>query len=121
MSGPDYQKWLAGNAIAGGLAAEGRALFTRFGCGGCHRVGPETGGSPVLRAPPLVGLYGSPVPRTDGTVVVADDRYIRDCILVPASRRVASYIDVMPNYSGQLTEDDVIKLVAYIKSLAPER
>ena len=120
MSGPDYQKWLAINATAGGLAAEGRALFTRFGCGGCHNVGLGTGGGTV-HAPPLAGLYGSPVPMTDGTVVVADDRYIRDCILNPGSVHVASYENLMPNFSGQLTEDDVIKLVAYIKSLATAR
>ena len=118
MSGPDYQKWLAATAVAGGLAAEGRALFTRFGCGGCHNVGPGTGGGTV-RAPSLVGLYGSPVPLSDGTVVIADDRYIRDSILNPGAQVVASYENLMPNFSGQLAEEDVIKLIAYIKSLAP--
>jgi len=118
MSGPDYQNWLARNAAAGGLVAEGRELFTRFGCGGCHNVGPGTGGGTV-RAPSLVGVYGSPVPLSDGTVVAADDRYIRDSILDPGAQIVASYQNLMPNFSGQLSEEDVLKLIAYIKSLAP--
>jgi len=117
MSGPDFQSWLAENGTSGGLAGEGRALFTRFGCGGCHNVGPGTGGGTV-RAPSLVGLYGSPVPLADGRVVIADDRYIRDCILDPGAQIVASYEPLMPNFSSQLSEEDVVKLIAYIKSLA---
>lgn len=120
MSDPDYQKWLAENGTSGGLAAEGRTLFTHFGCGGCHNVGPGTGGGTV-RAPPLVGLYGSPVPLSDGTVVIADDRYIRDSILDPGAQIVASYQNLMPDFSSQLSEEDVVKLIAYIKSLAPGR
>ncbi len=118
MSGPDYQKWLSRNGTAGGLVAEGRALFTKFGCGGCHNVGPGTGGG-YIRAPSLVGLYGSPVPLSNGSVVTADDGYIRDSILNPGEKIVASYKNRMPNFSGQLGEEDVIKLIAYIKSLAP--
>jgi cytochrome c oxidase subunit 2 len=67
----------------------------------------------------LVGLYGSPVPLSDGTVVIADDRYIRDSILNPGAQIVAGYRNLMPNFSGQLSEEDVVKLIAYIKSLAP--
>ena len=74
-----------------------------------------------MRAPPLSGLYGSSVPLSDGTVVTADDRYIRDSILMPEKQVVASYIPVMPSFAGQIGEDDLLKLIAYIKSLAPER
>lgn len=48
----------------------------------------------------------------------ADERYIRDCILVPRSFTVAGYPPVMPDFTGQLGKDDLVKLVAYIKSLA---
>jgi cytochrome c oxidase subunit II len=116
MDGPDYQKWLEQNGTAGGMAAQGSALFNRFGCGGCHYVGPGTGGGTV-RAPSLVGLYGSPVPLSDKSVVIADDRYVRDSILEPSAQVVASYEDKMPNFSAQLSEEDVLKLIAYIKSL----
>jgi cytochrome c oxidase subunit 2 len=65
-------------------------------------------------------LYGSPVPLSDGTVVVADDRYIHDSIVQPQSQIVAGYAPLMPSFAGQIGEEDLVKLIAYIKSLAPE-
>ena len=115
MEGPDYQKWLQQNGASDTLVAAGRALFTRYGCDGCH------GGRGTVRAPPLAGVYGGPVPLSDGTTVVADDRYLRDSILMPRKQIVASYDPVMPSFAGVIGEDDLIKLIAYIKSLAPER
>ena len=49
---------------------------------------------------------------------MADDRYIHDSILEPRSQIVAGYPPIMPSFAGQIGEDDVFKLVAYIKSLA---
>jgi cytochrome c oxidase subunit 2 len=89
-------------------------LFRQLGCSGCH-VGQGT-----VRAPALDGLFGKPVPLQDGTVVVADDRYIRDSILMPASQVAAGYAPVMPSFAGRVSEDELIRLVAYIKSLSPE-
>jgi cytochrome c oxidase subunit II len=122
MPKPDYENWLALNGTGGTLAEQGRILFMRSGCSGCHG-GNGAGGrqaASTVPAPPLPGLYGSPVTLDDGQVVTADDGYIRDCILVPEKRRVASYPPIMPSFSGILSEDEVLKLVAYIKSLAPE-
>ena len=53
----------------------------------------------------------------DGSTRLADEAYIRDCILNPRSITVAGYPPVMPAFSGQLGEDEVLKLIAYIKSL----
>jgi cytochrome c oxidase subunit II len=115
MAGPDYQRWLEQNGTSGTLVAEGRVLFSRYGCNGCH------GGHGTIRAPSLDGVYGSPVPLSDGTTIVADDRYLRDSILRPRSQVVASFAPVMPSFAGQIGEEDLIKLIAYIKSLAPEK
>ena len=60
------------------------------------------------------------MPLEDGTIVTADESYIRDCILLPEKRRVAGYPPIMPSFAGQVSEEDVLKLVAYIKSLASE-
>ena len=60
------------------------------------------------------------MPLQDGTFVVADERYIRDSILLPRSQIVAGYDPVMPSFAGRVGEDDLIRLVAYIKSLADE-
>jgi cytochrome c oxidase subunit II len=123
MSGPDYEQWLEAAGTSGTLANEGKTLFMRFGCSGCHGGTGADGRQSVstVPAPPLAGLYGSPVTLDDGEVVIADDAYIRDCILIPEKRRVASYPPIMPSFSGIINEENVLKLVAYIKSLAPEK
>jgi cytochrome c oxidase subunit II len=50
-------------------------------------------------------------------MVVADDRYLRDSILMPQSQVVAGYDPVMPSYEGQIGEPDLLQILAYIKSL----
>jgi cytochrome c oxidase subunit 2 len=122
MPKADYQKWLARSDTGETLAAAGKTLFMRYGCSGCHGsngVGGSQSASTV-RAPSLAGLYGSPVTLSDGTVVKADDRYIRDCILTPARQRVASYLPVMPAFAGEVSEEDLLKIIAYLKSLASQ-
>jgi cytochrome c oxidase subunit 2 len=106
-----YGKWLVDNGVNQSLAQQGEALFRQHGCSGCH------GANSTVHAPPLEGVYGSLVHLQDGAVVRADERYIRDCILEPRSFTVAGYPPVMPSFSGQLGEEDLIKLVAYIQSL----
>lgn len=123
MTPPAYQKWLAQNGGGETLAAAGKTLFMRYGCSGCHGgngVGGNQSGSTV-HAPALVGLYGSPVTLADGHIVTADDRYIRDCILLPGTQRVAGYPPVMPSFAGQISEEDLISIIAYIKSLTPDQ
>ncbi len=111
MEPTDYQKWLAGG-FEGSLASQGERLFQKFACNTCH-TNDATG-----RGPSLVGLYGSTVTLSDNSTVVADDGYIRESILSPQAKIVKGYGPIMPTFQGQLTEDDVFKLLAYIKSLA---
>jgi cytochrome c oxidase subunit II len=122
MPKADYQKWLARSDTGETLAAAGKTLFMRYGCSGCHGsdgAGGTRSGSTV-RAPSLAGLYGSPVTLSNGNVVKADDRYIRDCILTPSRQRVASYLPVMPSFAGEMSEEDLLKIIAYLKSLASQ-
>jgi cytochrome c oxidase subunit 2 len=109
-----YETWLSRQDVTGTLATEGAALFRQLGCSGCHL------GRGTVRAPPLEGLYGKPVPLQDGTFAVADERYIRDSILLPNSQVAAGYAPLMPSFAGRVGEDELIRLVAYIKSLARE-
>lgn len=122
MPKAEYQKWLAQNEAGDTLASQGRVLFMRYGCSGCHGSSGAGGtqSESTVRAPSLAGLYGSPVTLADGTVVKADDRYIRDCILTPARERVASYLPVMPSFAGEMSEEDLLKIIAYLKSLAAQ-
>ena len=117
---PEYADWLARNGGTATLAAQGAALYMRFGCSGCHGSNgagsAQSGGT--VRAPALAGLFGAPVPLADGTVVEADESYLHDAIVLPRQQVVAGYAPLMPSYSGQIDEEDIIKLIAYIRSLA---
>ena len=115
MRPADYQHWLATNGSSVGLVAAGAQLFIQLGCAGCH------GGHGTVRAPPLEGVYDSPQPLSDGTTVIADEKYLRDSILFPRKQVVASYVPVMPSFNGKITDADLAKLLAYIKSLGAER
>ncbi len=111
MSGPEYARWLTDQGVHKSLAQQGEEVFRAHGCSGCH------GENSTVHAPSLVGLYGTHVHLQDGSVRLADEAYIRDCILNPRSFTVAGYPPMMPDFAGQLGEDEVLKLIAYIKSL----
>lgn len=112
MTPEDYQAWLERGKPQEPLVASGARLFRELGCSGCHV------GSRVVRAPPLEGLYGKPVPLQSGDFATADDNYIHDKILYPKQNVPAGYAPVMPSYRGQVNEEQIFELVAYIKSLA---
>jgi cytochrome c oxidase subunit 2 len=69
----------------------------------------------------LQGLYGKPVLFEDGTKAIADDDYIRESILNPQAKIVAGYKPVMPTFQGQVSEEQILQLIAYIKSLTKEQ
>jgi cytochrome c oxidase subunit 2 len=123
MPAPAFQEWLGRSSRGNTMSAAGKILYTRFGCGGCHG-GTGAGGNEsgaTVRAPPLIGLYGAPVPLSSGQVVVADDLYLHDAIVAPNRQIVAGYADIMPSFAGQLNEEDILRLIAYIRSLTPEK
>jgi len=107
----DYARWLNEYSVDQTLAAAGEALFRSHGCSGCHGL------SATVHAPKLDGVYGSPVPLSDGSIVTANDEYIRDSILLPQKQIAAGYPPIMPTFQNVLSEEEVLKLVAYIKSL----
>ena len=119
MSAPGiHQRWLVQYHNSEDMVAQGDALFVRYGCSGCHHT-EHSGGGGTERAPSLSGVYMSPVPLSDGSTVIGDDRYLRDSILHPNEQVVASYAPVMPSYDKVIGEEDLMKIIAYIQSLAP--
>jgi cytochrome c oxidase subunit 2 len=92
------------------MAAAGQQLYVSQGCAGCHDNG--------LVGPDLTGLYGNQERLADGSTVLADENYLRESILNPMEQIVAGYAPAMPSYEGQLTEDQVNQLIAFIKSLS---
>ena len=69
------------------------------------------------RGPSYFGVYGSRVKLADGSTVLADDNYIRESILQPNAKIVAGFQPVMPSFQGLVTEDQILALTAYIKSM----
>lgn len=113
MQPASYAQWLRQHASET-LATRGATLFRQLGCSGCH------GSQSTVHAPELAGLYGNTVALSDGSRVVADDRYLHDSIMLPALQVVAGYAPIMPSYQGRIGEEDVLALIAYLKSPAPE-
>ncbi len=111
MDPSDYAAWLSGSSGTDSPLVAGEKLFTERACVTCH-IGNGSG-----RAPSLNGVYGGTVRLADGSTVTADDAYIRESILVPSAKIVAGYQPLMPAFQGQLTEDQILSLTAYIKSL----
>jgi cytochrome c oxidase subunit II len=112
LSAPAYAHWLTKEGVHESLALQGERLFRAHGCSGCH------GANSTVHAPSLAGLYGTMVHLADGSVRLVNETYIHDCILNPRSFTVAGYAPLMPNFTGQLSEGEVMELIAYIKSLA---
>ena len=112
MRPPEYAQWLAAGVGQPELAARGFEVYRRVGCSGCHEP------TSTVHAPDLTVLFGNPVHLADGSSVIADENYIRDSILLPQKQVVAGFDPVMPSFQGQLDEDDLIALIAYIQSRA---
>lgn len=119
-----YQSWLSGGGeelagagqapsapAMGSLAAEGQKLFQKLGCDACHRLDAQG------TCPMLAGLYSRPVRLQSGETIVVDDSYVRESILNPAAKVVAGFQPLMPAYQGRVSEEELVQLIAFIKSL----
>jgi cytochrome c oxidase subunit II len=114
MKPSEYAQWLRTGAPEESLVAAGERLFQQLGCSGCHSQ------NSVVRAPLLDGIYGKPVPLQSGQVVLADEGYIRDSILLPQKDVVAGYAPVMPPFQGRISEEELMQIIAYIRFLGEE-
>jgi cytochrome c oxidase subunit 2 len=110
MTPQEYQRWLAGSP-SGSLVQDGAKLFEDLACNNCHK--PDGSG----RGPSLVGVFGSTVKLAGGGTVRADEAYIRESILSPAAKVVEGYQPDMPTFQGLITEENVVQLIEYVKSL----
>ena len=110
-----YQAWLSGGTTEGSLAATGEKLFGDLACNTCHRPDPSGHG------PMLQNVYAHPVQLEDGSVVTADENYLRESILTPAAKVTAGYQPVMPAFQGLVSEEQLLALIEYIKSLSTQQ
>jgi cytochrome c oxidase subunit 2 len=129
MDPADYERWLqsgtgmdappalpvvgagARPGAAGNAAVErGRGLFQTLACASCHVADGKGQG------PSYVGLYGNRRQFADGSTAIADDNYIRESILNPNAKVVAGYAPIMPSYQGRISEEEILDIIAFLKS-----
>ncbi len=114
MDSSEYQAWLSGGAGEGSLASSGQKLFQDLACNTCHKSDGQG------RGPKLDGLFGSQVQLQDGQKVVADESYVRESILNPKAKIVAGFQAIMPTFQGLVSEEQLLQLIAYVRSLGPQ-
>jgi cytochrome c oxidase subunit 2 len=112
MQDVEYQQWLGGYTEKTPVE-EGAQLFTQFDCSSCHNTGQRQ------RCPTLGGLYGTQVALDDGSKALFDEAYIRESVIDPNAKIVKGFQPVMPSFRGQISEEQMLALISYIKSLSP--
>jgi cytochrome c oxidase subunit 2 len=114
MEPKEFANWLANSGQSSGpmtMAQAGEKVYNRVACNNCHAA------ENTLRAPSLYGILGKKRMFSDGSSASADETYLRESILRPHNRLTSGYDRSMPAYEGQLTEEEVLQLLAYIKEL----
>ena len=94
------------------LSQAGKELFSAKGCQACHSVDGTKGVGPSQK-----GIFGSEEALQDGSKVKVDENYIRESLMEPAKKVVQGFQPIMPTFQGQLKEEEINALIAYIKSL----
>jgi cytochrome c oxidase subunit 2 len=115
MEPADYQAWLSGGVQGASMADAGQKLFIDLACNSCHR--PDAQG----RGPVLDGLIGRTVALQSGGSIVADEAYVRESILNPSAKITEGYQPIMPTFQGLISEEQLLQLIEYIKSLKAQK
>jgi cytochrome c oxidase subunit 2 len=111
MDPTEFQTWLSGGGPGGSLAEGGAKLFASLACNTCHR--PDAQG----RGPVLEGLFGKTVTLQSGETMTVDEAYVRESILNPSAKITAGFQPIMPTFQGLVTEEQLLELIEYVKSL----
>ena len=114
MEPEDFQNWLAGGGASESPVAAGEKLFQDLACNTCHTNNSQA------RGPVLTNLFGHQVQLQNGTTVLADEAYIRESIVNPQAKVVAGFQPIMPTFQGLVSEEQLLQLIAYVKSLSQQ-
>jgi cytochrome c oxidase subunit II len=111
MDPGEFQAWLGGGRSSDTPAAAGEKLFTDLACISCHRDDAQA------PAPQLKGLFGHQVELQGGGTAIADEAYVRESIVNPQAKIVNGFPPIMPTFQGLVTEEQLLQLIAYVRSL----
>jgi cytochrome c oxidase subunit II len=112
MEPREFDNWLSGNTGSTTPAAAGQQLYQTLGCASCHGANGEGGRGPVL-----AGVFGKMASLQTGESVRIDEAYVRESILNPQAKIVAGFGPIMPTFQGQVSEDQMVQILAFVKSL----
>ena len=112
MEPAEFQTWLAGGPASTNMAEAGQKLFTDLACVTCHH---DDGSG---RGPSLQGVFSSTVRLQGGGTVIADENYLRESIVNSQAKIVEGYQPLMPTFQGLVSEEQLMQLIAYVKSLS---
>ncbi len=115
MEPTEYQVWLSGGRAEGSLASAGEKLFQDLACNTCH-LSEGQGRGPLLH-----GLFGKMQAQQSGETLLVDEAYLRESILNPSAQITAGFQPIMPAFQGLVSEEQLLALVEYVKSLQPAR
>ena len=110
MESDEFQTWLSGGPQLS-VVASGEKLVQELGCVTCHKQQPDS------RGPSFHGIFGKEIQMQDGSTVTVDENYLRESILNPQVKLVSGYQPIMPTYQGLVTEEGLMQIIAYIKTL----
>jgi cytochrome c oxidase subunit 2 len=68
----------------------------------------------------LTGIFGKQVELQDGRTVLADEAYIRESIVNPQAKIVAGFQPLMPTFQGLVSEEQLLQLISYVRSLSQQ-
>jgi cytochrome c oxidase subunit II len=113
MEPSEFQAWLGGGgAPAASPVAAGEKLFNDLACNTCHMP------NGLGRGPVLTGIFGKPVQLQGGGTAVVDEAYVRESIVNPGAKVVSGFQPIMPTFQGLVTEEQLLQLIAYVRSLS---
>lgn len=81
-------------------------------CVACHTVDGTRKIGPSFK-----GIWGETHTFTDGSTAVVDENYVRESLLNPKAKIRQSYPDTMTSFQGQLSDEQILGVIEYIKSL----
>jgi cytochrome c oxidase subunit 2 len=89
----------------------GRAIVTRL-CSVCHTVDGTAKIGPSFK-----GIWGEMHTFSNASPTLVDENYIRESILEPSKKIREGFPDRMPTFKGQLTDQQITNIIAYVKTL----
>lgn len=108
VSYDEFSEWMRNPPdVDGPRNVLGAQLYEQKACNSCHSID----GSPGV-GPSWLGIWG-----TNHGGVTVDSAYVHQSIVEPGAFIVPGFQNQMPSYQGQLTDDQIDYIIAYIKDI----